>query len=211
MDKIPPERQNQTQFTFLIFDRASVEKFSSDFTIDDLRELTLLADFDSLKRKESSFSEYSDNTALIDSTNVSLAKSILSSVQSGDAKYAGAARSYFLFSKWLPEQFKYKWVQTEGGHFEFEANFFANLRDESSELDKLIYGEKGFWPKEWKALLDGHIYNELNKESAVRIKKTLAESDKLKGPQYHRDKEILLAFLDKVISGDWRMVLLDWG
>lgn len=213
MPSISDSRHNQTQFTFLAFDAASMQRWNAGASIskESLASLLALGDFDSLKATERSLASYNLNTQSIAKSDVTLARSILQSAMNGEKKYVGEARQYLYYYNWLPKEFSAKWVQTEKGHFEFDATFFAELRDASTELDQLIYGTKGHWPAEWKLILEGHIYNEITPESAMSIRKSLLESKSLQAETFKQDRTLLLQLLNKVIAGEWRLLLLDWG
>jgi hypothetical protein len=211
---------NQTQFTFLVFDKSSVDTFflTNDSLIyknEKLRKeivdsLTSQV-FAKLQLEEyGNMQPYTSNTDKLDSSYFDLAANVIEEATKGDNEYFSAAVQYLFFYKCLPAKFKYKWFQTSLGHFSFNANFFALLRDKSKELDDLIYGNTGYWDKELQQVLKLNIYNEITAETAGKIRQTIVTDSSFNDKKFELDRINFLEFLDKTIANEWRLILVDW-
>ena len=213
---------NQTQFTFLVFEKLAVDSFMklySPLLYDNEKLKKAIADslliqrFDTgkIRMAEYNIARFLSNTKKPDTSMFNLAMRVIRTTSQEEGKnYFSDNLGYFFFYNCLPVKFKHKWFQTTLGHFEFNAAFFALLRERSKELDSLIYGDIGCWNKDMLALFDGYIFNEITPEVAGKIKNTILQDDAFNNILFSQDKINLLEFLDKTIEGDWRLIMIDW-
>lgn len=211
---------NQTQFTFVVFDRSAVDSFFAKYKPLSLKNDTLkralqasLVDqhFNENKKAEIYVRQFSSNTEPLDTSSFNLAINVLKAtmVEDGEEYFSGSL-DYLFFYECLPQKFKYKWSQSTLGHFEFNASFFALLRDKSKELDDLIYGNEGYWAEDMKTRFKEHIFNEITPDMARKIKNTIMNDASFNDKRYATDRANFIEFLDRTISKEWRLLLIDW-
>jgi hypothetical protein len=182
---------NQTQFTFLVFEKSAVDTFFKTYQPLNFRneklkkaftDSLLVQNFDyvQMARLEQGTKEFSTNTDKPDTSDFNLAKNVLkATLENGGDKYFSGSLNYLFFYDCLPLKFKHKWTQSTLGHFEFNATFFALLRDKSKELDDLIYGNIGQWDEDIKSIFGEYIFNEINSETANKIRSTILNDSPL--------------------------------
>lgn len=214
---------NQTQFTFLVFDKSAVDTFFKsykplDFKNDKLKKAftdSLLVqnfDYTQVVRFEQEIKEFSTNTDKPDTSDFNLAKNVLrATLENGGEKYFSGSLHYLFFHDCLPLKFKHKWTQSTLGHFEFNESFFALLRDKSKELDDIIYGNTGLWDDDIKSIFGEYIFNEINSETANKVRSTILNDTAFNDKRFSTDKAIFLEFLDKAVNKEWRLILIDWN
>lgn len=211
---------NQTQFTFVVFDRSAVDSFFAKYKPLSLKNETLkrslqasLLDqhFNENKKEEVNVRHFAGNTEPLDTSSFNLAINVLkATLEEGGEEYFSGSLHYLFFYECLPQKFKYKWSQSTLGHFEFNASFFALLRDKSKELDDLIYGNEGYWAEDMKTLFSEYIFNEITPDMARKIKNTITEDVSFDDNRFATDRANFIEFLDRTISKEWRLVLIDW-
>jgi len=222
-EKIEYYSVNQDQFTFLVFDKASVDSFINKYeplSFDNRKvnnaiqtSLTeLIFEPQANESIEETLIDYKSNTQQPDTGSFELAKKVISATNDKNGKeYFPGSLSYLFFYDCLPMEFKYKWHQTELGHFEFNATFFALLRDNCEEFDEFLYGEKGYWDDKLKPLFGEYIFNEINPETAKAIKRTIEDNKAFEDIRFKKDQDNFVHFLDQTIDNKWRMILIDWN
>lgn len=213
---------NQTQFTFLVFDKSAVDTFFNsyeplNFGNENLKKAfintLLIQNFEdtTIEKLEKEISEFSPNTDKPDTGSFELAKDVIKlSLEKESDKYFSASLNYLFFYNCLPLKFRHKWTQTTLGHFEFNASFFALLRDKSKEIDDLIYGNTGQWDDDLRIIFGEYIFNEINSETANKIRSTILKDTAFNDKFFSKDKANFLEFLDKTVYKEWRLVLIDW-
>lgn len=211
---------NQDQFTFLVFDRASADTFfakyrplshSNETLRAALRDKLLTQSFEGNKRLEEELESFHKNTEPLDTSNFNLAVNVLNStLKQGGEKYFSGSLHYLFFYYCLPQKFRHKWSQSTLGHFEFNATFFDRLREKSKEFDNLIYGEEGYWDENMKFIFGEYIFNEITPEVAEKIKQAIVKDTGFNDQRFALDKVNFLEFLNKTITREWRLVLIDW-
>ncbi|MFN8438206.1 MAG: hypothetical protein U0V72_11280 [Cytophagales bacterium] len=214
---------NQIQFTFLVFNKVSVDSFIKTYEplnfentkINNVLQTSLTKLVfepqanDSIKK---TLIDYKSNTQQPDTASFVLAQKIISATYDKNGQeYFSGSLSYLFFYECLPKEFKYKWHQTELGHFEFNATFFALLRDKCKKFDEFLYGERGYWDDKLKPLFGQYIFNEITPETAKAIKSTIVENKEFEDNRFKKDRENFVFFLDKTIANEWRMILIDWN
>lgn len=222
-EKIEYYSNNQDQFTFLVFDKISVDAFIKGYEPlifdnkkiknaiqDSLTKLTF--EFQANDIIERALIDYNTNTKQPDTGSFDLARKVISATYDANGKeYFLGSLSYLFFYNCLPKEFKYKWHQAELGHFEFNATFFALLRDNSKEFDEFLYGERGYWDDKLKPLFGEHIFNEITPETAKAIKSTIEGNHLFEDNRFKKDRDNFVHFLDMTIANKWRMILIDWN
>jgi len=175
---------NQDQFTFLVFDKSKVDTFISRYESLDYSNIIIKQDLLSLTKLNfdnsisSDYSSFAKNLKKPDSLDFNLAMNVIQATydKNGEEYFHGSL-NYLFFYECLPEGFQNKWIQTISGDFRFNATFFAILRDKSKIIDKMIYGEIGYWDDKLKPIFGEHIFNEITPAKAKQIKE-LIEKDK---------------------------------
>jgi len=211
---------NQTQFTFLVFDKSAVDTFFKTYQPFHFRneklkkafaDSLLVQNFDyvQMARFEKETKEFSTNTDQPDTSDFNLAINVLkATLENSGAKYFSGSLHYLFFYDCLPLKFKHKWTQSTLGHFEFNASFFALLRDKSKELDDLIYGNIGQWDEDIKSIFGEYIFNEINSETANKIRSTILNDTAFNDERFSTDKANFLEFLGKTVNKEWGLFLL---
>jgi hypothetical protein len=221
-----PESQyvnlNQTQFTFVVFDKAAIDTFFRsykplNFENENLKKAfintLLFQNFEekTVEQLENEINVFSSNTDKPDTSSFNLAKDVIKETFERDGeKYFSSSLHYLFFYNCLPLKFRHKWAQTTLGHFEFNASFFALLRDKSKEIDDLIYGNIGQWNDDLKIIFGEYIFNEINSETAEKIRSTILKDAAFNNKSFSTDKSNFLELLDKTVNKEWRLVLIDW-
>jgi hypothetical protein len=212
----------QDKFGFIVIDKKSCDSFFAQNKPLNIHNQRLTEHFKALREEVSNTSaqaikqsindSFSYNTRVQDTGDFKQAAKVLSAaLDTGGAKYFYDATQYLFFYSCLPREFAYKWPQTILGDFRFDADLFALLRTNSKTFDDLIYGNKGYWDRNFEALLGEFVFNEITVESAIEIKKNITGNSIFNKANFAADKTVFLKFLDKVISGEWRLLLLDWN
>lgn len=209
---------NQEQFTFLVFDKSKVDTFilryeplnySNTVIRQDILSLTKI-NFDNSISKD--YSSFIKNSKLLDSSDFNQAMDVIKAAygQNGEEYFHGSLE-YLFFYKCLPLGFQNKWTQTISGDFRFNATFFAILRDKSEVIDKMIYEEIGHWDSKLKPIFGEHIFNEITPDKAKQIKEIIVTDKSFDDFRFKTDRDNFIYFLDKTISGEWRLILTDWN
>ena len=213
---------NQTQFTFLVFEKSKIDSFFNSFSnfkssnkklVDEIKLLRQIKfETNNEINVDRTIKNYDGNSEEPDTSSFGLAMNVLSSIEDSTIEeYFTANIDYLFFRKCLPDEFNYKWHQSTLGHFEFNATFFAYLRENSKALDELIYGERGFWDEKLKIIFGEYIFNEINEETAIEIKNVIISNPIFEDMRFENDKLIMTKFLNQVIDKKWRMILIDWN
>lgn len=209
---------NQDQFTFLVFDKSKVDtfmskyeplKFSNPVIKQELIKLTELI-FDN--KTKTNFRSFINNSKTPDTSDFNLAMNVIKATYDKDGeKYFHGSISYSFFYNCLPESFQDKWTQTTLGDFRFNSTFFSILRDKSEIIDKMIYGEIGYWDDKLKTIFGEHIFNEITSDQAKRIKLIILNDKSFDDNRFRTDRDNFIYFLDKTINNEWRLLLTDWN
>ncbi|UZR96777.1 hypothetical protein [Chondrinema litorale] len=209
---------NQNQFTFLVFDKSKVDTFISRYEPLNVSNTVIKQDIFSLSKINfdnsisKDYSSFAKNSKLLDSSDFNLAMNVIKATydKSGEEYFHGSL-NYLFFYKCLPVGFQNKWTQTISGDFRFNATFFAILRDKSEIIDKMIYGEIGHWDNKLKPIFGEHIFNEITLDKAKQIKELIVKDKSFDDVKFKTDRDNFIYFLDKTISGEWRLILTDWN
>jgi hypothetical protein len=209
---------NQDQFTFLVFDKSKVDTFMSKYeplkysnpTIkQSLIKLTEVQFYDNTK---TNFPSFINNSKTPDTSDFNLAMNVIKATYDKDGeKYFHGSLSYLFFYNCLPDRLQDKWTQTTLGDFRFNATFFSILRDKSEIIDKMIYGEMGYWDNKLKPIFGEHIFNELTSDQAKQIKQLILNDKSFDDNRFKTDRDNFIYFLDKTINNEWRLLLTDWN
>ncbi len=206
---------NEDSFGFLVFDRSLVDSFFKNYSPikyknDKLKNaVTKLLNLDTpiLLTGKNTFVKHSEEPEFSD---YELATDVLEAINEKDGeKYFEACVNYLFFFDCLPNEFRYKWVQTQSGDFEFNATFFNYLRTQCALFDKIIYGQIGTWDKHVDSVFKHRIFNEITAENAVAIKGTILSDPIFNDLRFKADKENFISFLDKTAKKEWRLFLFD--
>lgn len=210
----------QDQFTFIVLDKKAADSFFVHYKPVDINNRLLKKEFAGLLQEATSKpfntqnnndSFYTFSTAPSVSDYKSVAFELKATLDTGGIKYLPGSLDYLFFYTCLPQPFKYKWVQSLLGNFKFGTTFFSLLRSNSKTLDSIIYGDIGYWNKDLEELWEGLIFNEITPSMANSIKKDIISNRLFDNGMFVRDRAIFISFLNKVISGEWRLMLIDWG
>ncbi|REC39777.1 hypothetical protein [Chryseobacterium sp. 5_R23647] len=213
----------EDQFTFVVLNKNSVENFFKtnkdlNFKNTFLKKMILDSLYhqnnnENLHNQNIEDYNFSKNTTEPNQEEFKLSQDVIKAVfYENQEEYFVGALDYFFYFTCLPSEFKYKWTQTSLGHFKFNSTFFSILRDNSSDLDKIIYGDIGNYDENLKIIFqDPLIYNEITPEIAERIKSTILGNEKFLDKRFEQDKLKFLLFLNKTIEQKWRMILIDWN
>ena len=209
---------NQDQFTFLVFDKVKVDTFMLKFNPLDYSNSVIKEEVLKLKalqfksnnnQNDSSFQKSSEEP---DTSDWNLAMDVIQGTyeQDGNELFGGSLQ-YLFFYKCLPTRFQNKWTQTISGDFQFNAMFFAALRDKSEIIDKMIYGEVVHVDEKLLPIFGEHIFNEITSDAAKQIKDLILSDKSFDDVRFKTDRDNFIYLLDKTISGEWRLILTDWN
>ena len=211
----------QNQFTFIVLNKNSVKEFFEKNKVlnsknSELKKMILDSLFNQKEKYQTISNEtinFSKNTKKPNKDEYELSQEIIKATYfENEEKYFSGCLDYLFYYKCLPKEFQYKWTQTSLGHFEFNSTFFSILRDNSTELDKLIYGDIGNYDENLKKVFEEPlIFNEITPELAKNIKQTILSNEKFNDKRFEQDKLNFLLFLNKTIENKWRMILIDWN
>ncbi len=211
-------KDNQDQFTFLVFDKSQVDTFMSKYAPLNFGNNLLKQDILQLTKSNLNSNElngdssFSKNTNRPDSSDFNLAKTIIKATcERGEEDHFQECLNYLFFNKCLPKDFQNKWTQTFQGDFRFNASFFATLRDKCQVFDNLIYGEIGHWDEELMTIFNGHIFNEITPDIAQQIKELIEKDKSFDDIEFKKDRTYFIYFLEMTIKKEWRMILIDWN
>jgi hypothetical protein len=212
------DETNQEQFTFLVFDKMKVDTFMSKF--DPLNGSNSLIKEELLKLKARQFEStnnqvdrsFKTNTKEPDTSDWNIAMEVINAAYDKDGeKHFTSCLGYLFFYKCLPDRFQNKWTQTISGDFRFNVVFFALLRDKSQVIDKMIYSEMGYYDEKLQPVFGEHIFNEITSDRAKEIKEIILNDKSFDDIMFKTDRDNFIYFLDKTISGEWRLILTDWN
>lgn len=209
---------NQDQFTFLVFDKLKVDTFISRYEHWDYTNTRIKEDILSLTKLNfdnsisSHYSSFTKNSKQPDSSDFNLAMNVINATYDKKGEeYFYRSIDYLFFNKCLPDGFQNKWIQTITGDFCFNATFFSILRDKSEIIDKMIFGEIGYWDNKLKPFFGEHIYNEITPDQAKLIKELIEQDNIFNDIRFRVDRDNFIYFLEKTINHEWRLILTDWN
>ncbi|MGV3612790.1 MAG: hypothetical protein ACO1N0_17650 [Fluviicola sp.] len=209
---------NELQFTFLVFDKQKVDSFFSRYEPfnpdnthfkEDIKKLKTLK-FQKGTSKESVLFNAHSETPTREDLEIAI-DDLTESYYENRQDYFDVIIQYLFFYHCLPNGFQNKWPQTIEGDFKFNFTFFSLLREKSPVLDKLIYGEIGYWDKKLVPIFEEHIFNEITPENAQKIKVLIQEEKVFQDTRFKKDREKFSYLLDKAIRKEWRLILTDWN
>jgi hypothetical protein len=208
---------NEDKFGFLVFDKKSIDTFLAQYSMLETMDIKFIEAFKILQNRASSAIEegtanpYANHANAPESSNADLTYKVLDAVlTNSEEKYFSPALRYLFFYQCLPKEFQYKWLQTFLGDFQFNVTFFRRLRYNSKNFDHICCGE-GYRDKDISKIWGDWDPNEIVAEKAKDIKASILQSEDFNDRRFQIDKEHFLEFLDNVITGKWRLFLLDWN
>jgi hypothetical protein len=222
--KVEYYENNQDQFTFLILDEQKVKTFferNKDLSFQNpsikktIQDSLVINNYSAVleKNAEKNILKFSKNLSKPTKEDFELSQKVINSaLHENNEEYFSACIDYLFFYQCLPKELKHKWTQSSLGHFEFNSTFFSILRDNSKELDKLIYGDIGNWDKNLEKIFqEPLIFNEITPEIAIKIKQTILTNDEFNDERFKQDKLNFLQLLENTSRKKWRLILIDWN
>lgn len=206
----------EDEFSFVVFDKAKLDTFFKKYNPIQANNNAIRKSFETMAKEANSpispDSLHIRNTRQPTTDDYALAIKILSSLKGKDnSQYFNDGVNYLLFYECLPAEFHQKWPQTQLGDYEVNATFFKLLRENCKAFNDIIYGNTGYWDKNLVANFQYEVFNEITPMTAEAIKACITGNKVFDDISFHQDKAMFISFLDKVIMGKWRMLLLDWN
>ncbi|GGD32777.1 hypothetical protein GCM10011343_23550 [Flavobacterium orientale] len=210
----------QDQFTFIVLNKNSVDDFFKNnkelnFNNPELKKMIIDSLYNGTNNERINIKNYDflKNTKEPNQYEYQLSQNVIKATYfENQEEYFTGSLDYFFYFKCLPKEFKYKWTQTSLGNFQFNSTFFSILRDNSPELDKIIYGDIGNYDENLKKIFqDPLIFNEITPENAKKMKQTILSNVKFNDKRFKQDKLNFLYFLNQTIEEKWRLILIDWN
>lgn len=204
------------EFAFVVFDKLKVDTFFTKYTPVRITNKTLRKSIDAIAQQPiiNAYPNvaFAKNTRQPTDDDYTLAANVLKAINGKDGdKYFSGAVGYLLFYECLPAEFHQKWVQVQLGDFKIDETFFKLLRKNCKLFDDLIYGNTGYWDKNLILVFEHEVFNEITPANAKTIKACITGNNIFNDVSFIRDKAMLISFLDNIILGKWRMLLLDWN
>ena len=208
---------NEDKFGFLVFDKKAVDSFFMLYeplspNNEKLRKacIDLLQKIDNRPPTDFAYGKHMDLRPINDDT--SLARSILTDMaKNNNSKYFSEGTHYLFFQHCLPTSLKFRWAESYSGDYSFNITFFELLRRHCKTFDQHIYSEISYHEKKLEQIFGEWVYNEITAERAADIKSCITSNKAFADPLLKEDKDHFIEFLDHVIDGSWRLVLLDWN
>lgn len=217
-----PIGRNQDKFGFLVLDAAKVDTFMQSYQpliISNpdigvgLREKLVDLRFnqkelDSLDQRVKRFHMHTLKPNKVD---FDLAKTVINaSLKPTGEEYFDGSLQYLFYHDCLPSEFAYKWYQLMH-RFQFGLGFFNEFRRRSKEFDDLMYGHIEFQDDVLLPILGDHLYfNEITPQVARKLQQTILDNPVFKARDMKQDRANFLFFLNQVITGKWRLIILDF-
>ncbi len=209
---------NQEQFTFLVFDKSRIDTFMTKF--DPLeysnelikRELIKLTQLQFENNPKETLPSFDKNSEKPDVSDRDIAVDAIKTTYDKDGdEHFSVSLAYLFFYNCLPDCFQNKWTQSIIGDFRFNSIFFAILRDNSEIIDKMIFSEIIYRDEKLAPIFGEHIFNEITPDNAKQIKELIVNDKSFDDVRFKTDRDNFIYFLDKTISGEWRLILTDWN
>lgn len=220
--KNPPSikfsKDNELQFTFMVFDKSNMEIFFKRYEQFEAENKYFKNDIEQLKKSNYSneitgrFKSFKQHSELPNYEDFEIAIDDLNrKYYESDDEYFEFCIQYVFFNQCLPKEIQNKWTQTIEGDFKFNYTFMFLLREKCKIIDQMIYGEIGYWDKKLEPIFFDHIFNEITPERAKKIKEILLKDVIFNDIHIRSERDNFIYLLDQTINEKWRLILSDWN